>query len=241
MNNPYITVITACYNSEKTITKTLESICAQTNRDFEYIIVDGKSSDKTIEIIEKYKKILNDQLIYVSERDQGIYDAMNKGIRMSSGKLISFIGSDDWYEKDCFQNVYDLGIDSEYQVLYGGMKFYNNSLEEKAVMYNHQFLSKQMICHGASFTTRKCFEKFGMFDLGYKSAADYDFMLRLYSSGEVEFTPIHKFLGNVLQGGTSSSRFARIEKTKVQYKYGYISRGGMIKETIKAYGAQILG
>ncbi len=95
-------VITVSYNSENTIEKTIKSIIAQKYPDIEYIIIDGGSTDNTVNIIKKYEQQITR---WISESDQGIYDAMNKGINMASGDVISFLNSDDWYEEDIFQIV----------------------------------------------------------------------------------------------------------------------------------------
>ncbi len=102
---PKISIITPCLNSEKTIRDTMESVLHQTYKNIEYIIVDGGSEDRTLEIIHEYEHLFNGRLKYISEKDNGIYDAMNKGIRQSKGKLIGIIGSDDYYETDAVEKV----------------------------------------------------------------------------------------------------------------------------------------
>lgn len=100
LRNIKFTVITVCYNSEKTIQRTLQSIKDQTYKNIEYIIIDGSSTDKTLEIISNYKDIID---VLISEPDNGIYDAMNKGIRLATGNYIGFINSDDYYADNIFE------------------------------------------------------------------------------------------------------------------------------------------
>ena len=100
MQEILVSVLTPCYNSIKTIEKTLECIEKQTYQNIEYIIVDGGSTDGTLELIEQHRNRLPKQFTLISEKDNGIYDAMNKGIGLAKGRLIGIVNSDDWYEED---------------------------------------------------------------------------------------------------------------------------------------------
>lgn len=103
-----ISIITATYNSAETINDTIKSVLCQTNKDFEYIIVDGGSTDETVDIVKSYESEFSGRLKWVSEKDKGIYDAMNKGIKMASGDIIGILNSDDFYtDKDVLQTVAD--------------------------------------------------------------------------------------------------------------------------------------
>ena len=116
MGNTFFTIITPCFNSEKTIEKTLQSVLNQTYQNFEYIIIDGGSTDDTLSIIESYKEKFAEKLTVVSEKDNGIYDAMNKGIQLAKGELVGIVNSDDFYETDALENIVN-----EYQnEKYGG-------------------------------------------------------------------------------------------------------------------------
>lgn len=119
MNNVKVSVITPCFNSEKTIQKTLESVLNQTYNNYEYIIIDGKSTDKTLQIIEKYKPLFGEKIQVYSEPDKGIYDAMNKGIMKASGDIIGIVNSDDYYELDALENMVNEVPDDKYFILYG--------------------------------------------------------------------------------------------------------------------------
>ena len=155
MQDVLVSVLTPCFNSVKTIEKTLECIEQQTYPDIEYIILDGGSTDGTLDIIEHHRAKLPKQFTLVSEKDNGIYDAMNKGIRQASGKLIGIVNSDDWYEKDTIENVVKAYQGNQYEVVYGMQKTYLNGKEKATFIYHHDFLPQQMI----TFDIRKGFRK----------------------------------------------------------------------------------
>ena len=126
-----VTVLTPCFNSVKTIEKTLECIEQQTYFNIEYIILDGGSTDGTLEVIERHREKLPRQFTLISEKDHGIYDAMNKGIRLAKGKLIGIVNSDDWYEKDTIENVVEAYQGEKYEVVYGMQRTYLNGREKQ--------------------------------------------------------------------------------------------------------------
>ncbi len=122
-DKPLVSIITVCLNSEKTIEQTIQSVINQTYPNIEYIIIDGKSTDRTLEIIDKYKGKIS---ILVSESDEGIYDAMNKGLKLATGELIGIINSDDWYESDAVETIVNSFLaDRNVQVIYGNMDVYD--------------------------------------------------------------------------------------------------------------------
>lgn len=224
MQEILVSVITPCYNSGKTIEKTLECIENQTYHNIEYIIVDGGSTDKTLEIIEKHRHRLPEQFRLISEKDKGIYDAMNKGIGLAAGQLIGIVNSDDWYEKDTIEQVIAHYQGNLYEVVYGMQRTYLNGREKATVIYHHDFLPQQMITHPTCFVTADTYRKFGMFDLQYRSAADYDLMLRYFESKKVVFTPVMRILSNFQLGGMSSSQTGVRENATIRYRRGYLSK-----------------
>ena len=100
-------IITPCYNSEKTIKRTIESVVNQSYKNIEYILIDGGSKDKTVEIIQEYQSKYPKLIKYISEKDSGIYDAMNKGIKLATGDIVGIVNSDDYYELDALKNIYN--------------------------------------------------------------------------------------------------------------------------------------
>ena len=222
--NILVTVITPSYNSAKTIKSTLESIKNQTYQNIEYILIDGGSTDGTIELAKEYQNNGISNMTIVSEPDNGIYDAMNKGIRMSHGLLIGIVNSDDWYENDTIEQVIMQYTGVPFQVIYGMQRNYYDGRERTTFIHHHQFIKEQMITHPTCFVTKKTYDNFGIFDTTYHSSSDYDIMLRFYESGKVEFTPIYRILSNFRMGGMSSGQTGVRENARLKYKRGYISK-----------------
>lgn len=224
MQEILVSVITPCYNSGKTIEKTLECIENQTYHNIEYIIVDGGSTDETLEIIEKHRQRLPERFRLISEKDSGIYDAMNKGIGLAEGQLIGIVNSDDWYEKDTVEQAVAHYQGNPYEVIYGMQRTYLNGREKATFIYHHDFLPQQMITHPTCFVTADTYRDFGTFDLQYRSAADYDLMLRYFESKKVVFTPVMRILSNFQLGGMSSSQTGVRENATIRYRRGYLSK-----------------
>lgn len=218
-----VSIITPCYNSEKTIRQTIESVLSQTYPNIEYIIVDGGSTDNTVAIIQEYVPLFGDRLRYVSEKDEGIYDAMNKGIKMSHGQLIGIINSDDYYEPRTVETVLKYYNPNKDQVIYGYMNELVKNVKNKIIASSHTNLNEKMITHPTCFVTRTVYQKYGLFLKCFKVAADYEFMLRLYKKSTVEFVQIPRVLANFRIGGISSTRRTQLEKHIIQLKYGCIT------------------
>lgn len=224
MRDILVSIITVCFNSEKTIEKTIESVLHQTYQNLEYIIVDGKSTDHTLEIVEKYRHQFQGRMKVISEPDQGIYDAMNKGIRFASGELIGIINSDDYYEVDAIENMVSAMNDEKYQILYGMLRIFNNGVETKVVMPKHENLANEMIAHPTCFVTKNVYTDFGMFATKYRSCADHDFMLRMKKHSEICFIPVYKIIAAFSEGlGMSAQGDSMMEAFGMLKEHGIIS------------------
>lgn len=181
-----ISLITVTYNSSKTLSDTLQSVLNQTYSEIEYIIVDGASKDSTISIIQEYEPKFQGQMRWISEPDKGLYDAMNKGIRMATGDIVGIINSDDFYHRpDILQMVADAFRDKSVQAVYGDVRFVNDDNLDKTVRYysSKSFSPKRfrfgfMPAHPTFFTYKKYFDEFGYYKMGYKIAADYELLTR---------------------------------------------------------------
>lgn len=178
-----ISLITVCFNSEKTIEDTINSVLKQNYDNYEYIVVDGGSTDGTLKIIEKYKKSFNGKIKIISEKDNGLYDAMNKGIKISSGDVIGILNSDDILANNfVFSNI-DKIMDNGYDGVYADLVFMDSLTMSIPVRnfiahnYNKKFGWHPP--HPTLYLKKKVYDKVGMFNLEYKICADYDFMLRM--------------------------------------------------------------
>jgi glycosyltransferase involved in cell wall biosynthesis len=218
-NDPLISIITVCRNSEKTIRRTIESVLNQSYQNFEYIIIDGKSTDKTLEIISEFIQLFPGKIQLVSERDQGIYDAMNKGILIASGELIGLINSDDWYEKNTLETIASHYRDNGSKVVfYGLMRIFRKELLQCIQSHSHNFLNEGMINHPTCFVPKSVYETYGLFSLKYKYSSDYEFMLRLWKN-KVEFVHIEIILSNMEQGGVSFDNLKALKETFAILRY----------------------
>jgi glycosyltransferase involved in cell wall biosynthesis len=218
--NPYFSIITICYNSEKTIERTITSLRYQTYQNFEYIIIDGGSTDSTLEIIKKNLDVVS---ILVSEKDEGIYDAMNKGIDLASGEIVGIINSDDWYENDTLENIFKISSGQSNLVIHGLCRYFNGNEINQIIGYHHSNLPIYSISHPTCFVSKSLYIGKGKFDTKYKIAADYDLLLRFYLD-KVTFIFVELIIANFQNGGASSSRFSKYEFLKVKFKNNQMSR-----------------
>lgn len=229
-------VITVCFNSEKTIKRTLESMINQTFQDFEYIIIDGKSTDATLDIIESYREAFGEKLRIVSEADTGIYNAMNKGIAMSRGDIIGIINSDDCYENDALEKISNAYDGGSKQILHGMTRVFVDGVETQVVLRRAELLDKWMIYHPSCFVTRDVYDTYGGFDERYKLAADYDFMLRMKETGEVRFVPVYQIVASFYDGSYSSTIQSQKEGFMVKRNHGQM---GLVIYWLKMMNARL--
>lgn len=216
-----VTVITVCFNSAKTIEQTIQSILDQSYKNFEYIIVDGGSTDGTLDIINRFKDQID---IIISEPDHGIYDAMNKGIKSTSGELIGLLNSDDWYEPDTLELVSEAYKKSDQQTVFHGLcKEIDQNREGKIHAYHHDVLPVHSIAHPTCFVPKVIYDQYGSYDTTYKIAGDYDFLLRLYLNG-VRFERIERVLVNFRTDGASNNLASGYEDLAIRFRHNQYGR-----------------
>ena len=208
-SHPLISVVTVCYNSAKTISVTLESILNQTYDNYEYFIVDGESNDNTLEIIKKYEPYFKGKLHYISEKDTGIYNAMNKGIIGSQGALIGILNSDDYYSPNTLELVAQKYEAESYPLLVinGDMRRDSESGEG---IYHYKFTDKlieqkQCFGHPAMFAAKAVYEKIGLYDETYRLAADGEWQYRAHEDRNVRYVLCHEVFNYMREGGASDN------------------------------------
>ena len=205
-----ISVITVCYNSAKTIGHTLRSVREQTHNDIEHIIVDGGSNDNTREVVADEGPHVAK---LISERDNGIYDAMNKGIQLATGDVVAFLNADDFYkDDDVLAKVGRVMQTEQLDALYGDVEFFRAGQHEGVVRrYNSgRFTAARlgwgwMPAHPALFVRRALFERYGMFRTDYRIAGDFEFIARVFKHPELRHRHLPKSLVCMQMGGVSTS------------------------------------
>lgn len=208
-----ISIITATYNSAETINDTIKSVLCQTNKDFEYIIIDGGSTDETIDIVKSYESEFSGRLKWVSEKDKGIYDAMNKGIKMASGDIIGILNSDDYYTSDdILQTIADAFKCQDVDAIYGDIHFIKDGGSDKCVRYYSSRMFSPfwlrfgfMPAHPSFYCKREVFEKSGLYRLDYKIGSDYEMMVRLFRKYKISSRYVPKDFVTMRTGGASNS------------------------------------
>ena len=208
-----ISIITATFNSAKTLKDTIQSVLRQTNEDFEYLIIDGGSTDETIDIVKSYESEFSGRLKWVSEKDQGIYDAMNKGIKMASGDVVGILNSDDYFTSDDILQTVDNAFKShEIDAIYGDIHFIRDGNPQKCVRYYSSRMFRPfwlrfgfMPAHPSFYCKREVFEKAGLYSLDYKIGADYEMMVRLFKKYRIMSQYINKDFVTMRTGGASNN------------------------------------
>lgn len=197
LNNPLVSIVTPVLNGETHIEQTICSVTNQTYKNIEYIIIDGGSTDNTLDIIKKYKRKIDK---IVCEKDSGIYDAMNKGIQVSKGDLIGIIASDDFFQSDtvqlvvdCVQNEHNIGI------IHGNMVYIKMDGRLKTIIPPVHY-AKSIFCHPTCFVSKETYIKIGLYNHHMDVCADYDFFLRALKNG-IKIKYIDKVLATHRSGG----------------------------------------
>jgi glycosyltransferase involved in cell wall biosynthesis len=204
-----ITIITACYNGAETIEDTIRSVASQTYRNIEHIIVDGNSTDNTMEIVARNRDKVS---IVVSEPDDGVYHAMNKGLRLASGDVIGFLNSDDVYvDEHVLDKIAAIFRDAEVDACYADLIYVERENPQKLVRYWRSrpfspglFKRGWMPAHPTFFVRREIYEKYGGFDLQFRLQSDFDLTMRLLEKHRIRSVYIPTVLVRMRMGGLTN-------------------------------------
>lgn len=211
-----ISIITVVYNNEHTIENAITSVLFQTYEDIEYIIIDGGSTDNTVEIIRSYESKID---VFVSEKDNGLYHAMNKGISIASGDVIGILNSDDFYNdcnvlSDVMQNFNN---NNKLDFLYGNLVYVKQDDKSRIIRrwnsknyYDKFFEHANVPPHPSLFMKKSIYDEVGLFNLNYKIAADYELMIRFMKRNKFNFKYIDRLVVNMRLGGESNKSLKNI-------------------------------
>ncbi|KJS01664.1 MAG: family 2 glycosyl transferase [Desulfobulbaceae bacterium BRH_c16a] len=216
-----ISIITVCFNSVETLANTIESVASQMYQDTEYLIVDGGSEDGSVEIIRSNEAKLDR---WVSEPDDGIYDAMNKGLSMSTGDIVGFINSDDVYaDSNALGQVAEVFVDPSVDACYADLVYVKRDNLQEVVRYcksceYQDGLFEKGWCppHPTFFVKKDIFEKMGNFELSYSMGNDVELMMRFLARYKIESRYIPKILVKMRMGGESNRSLVNVVKQNVE-------------------------
>lgn len=226
-----ISIITITYNSQHTVEDTIRSVVAQKYDDIEYIIIDGLSKDKTIEIVNKFKPHISK---IISEKDAGLYDALNKGIKHATGDVIGMLHSDDIYADDnVISKVAEkFKSDAQLEAVYADLVFVNRDDTGKIMRtwksgaYREGAFEKGwMPPHPTFFVKKSCYEKLGDFNISLKLSADYELMLRFIHKNKIKIAYIPETFVKMRMGGVSNVSFFVKLKANIEDKLAWKLNG----------------
>lgn len=228
-----ISIITATYNSGQTLTDTLESVLRQSYTGIDYVIVDGGSKDNTLDIIRRYEPRFEGHMRWISEPDKGIYDAMNKGIRMATGDVVGLLNSDDFYtSNDVLETVAKTMSDPNVDAVYGDIHYVNDNDLTRCVRYYSSRVFRRglmrmgfMPAHPSFYCRRAIYERYGTFDTSLRIAADFENLLRLIFVNRIRTKYIPVDFVTMRTGGASSSGMVSHKRILKEHMIAYKQNG----------------
>ncbi len=218
-----VSIVTATYNSSKTVRDTIESVLSQTYKDYEYIIIDGVSKDNTLEIVREYEPKFEGRMKIFSEKDKGIYDAMNKGFHRATGDVLMLINSDDLFARpDALELVVkEFEKHPEVDGVYANLYYVSQNNIDNIVRVWKTGVQQPMKrgwlpAHPTFYVKRECYEKYGYFNLTYPLAADFELMLRFVEKHHIKLHYLPEYLVKMRLGGATSKNIQNIYRQDVE-------------------------
>ena len=236
-----VTIITVVYNASDLILKTILSVSSQSYQNIEYIVVDGGSSDGTLDIIKNNISSID---VMISEKDSGIYDAMNKGIKASTGEYINFLNAGDWHQENFLEEIFIKNYKEDIKYYHSNMQLIDDQkiigMAKPVIGNGYKTHMANPLLHPTLIVSKDMFSELGLFDLRYKIASDHDWTYRLVDKYSGSYT--NKALTNFLIGGVSAGNEALYESKNILKKNGVnaiflniLFLNNLIKKIIKRF------
>lgn len=238
------TVVTVVFNGAAVIEKTIASVLNQEYAPYEYLIFDGESTDNTLEIVNRYRDAFKQKgisFVVVSEKDTGIYNAMNKGVKAAKGDFISYLNAGDWYEPDALKNMNAFYQEESFELSYGGLHYINpdGTVTNKMSKLDHFPVSSRHWNHPSMFLKREIYQKYG-FDEHFRAYADFNLYLKLRRDG-TKIRVIDKVITNFVADGVSTNTDLKKVLTRAKEKYeAYRASGYGRVYWFEAYGWELI-
>ena len=245
MSDLQFTVVTVCFNAEKVISKTIESVLGQIYSPYEYLVIDGASTDGTVALAESYRDRFlakGVRFMVLSEKDSGIYNAMNKGIKYATGDFISYLNAGDWYQADALLKINKFYQEEPFDLTYGGLNYINpdGSTTIKMSRLDRFPITSRHWNHPSMFLRRDIYQKYG-FDERFRAYADFHLYTKLRKKTDVKIRVIPEIITNFPADGVSTDvRFSKVlARGKEKYKI-YRDNGYGIVYWLESYGWEIM-
>lgn len=214
-----VSIVTACFNSVSTIRHTMDSVLRQSYAEIEYIVVDGRSTDGTVDLLRQYEAKFGGRMKWVSEKDNGIYDAMNKGLQIATGDVVGILNSDDWFTSGHVVARMVEAFDDDVDAVYGDVHFVRSGNPRKCVRYYSGRIFRPFMIHfgfipphPSFYIRRPVFDRYGGYNPHYRIAGDFELIARLLRKNRIRARYLHLDFVTMTLGGASSRNFqARIE------------------------------